>query len=182
MPPTDAVEAKILKTVDDAAKALAKLRTDLAPLARTLKELDVDEGKSLAAMKKAQTAVHKFAAVTKLKTSDAFSSLSAQAQAQVVWIDGLMAKLVSLTGDLDQAKKDSKFDAEKRHGYFVRLLKQLTHSAPQLPMKVRQLIKQIEKDKDLDGFDKSLVPFLPMALTLWLISDTVVDGLAARPK
>jgi len=179
---TEELEAKILKAVGEAEKGMAKLQLDLTPLARNLKGLEVDKDKSLAAMKKVYAFMGKFSAVTKLQQSKVFDSLSPKAQAQVVWMDGLMSELLKLADRLAQTQKDAKMDPDKKHTYLVRVLKEEVRQAPQMPKGVGQLVKQIEKGKDLGGFDGAMIAFLPMAIMLWMIWDTIVRGLKARPK
>lgn len=175
------VEARILKAVDEAEKGLNKLQMDLTPLAKKLKDLDVDKAKSLAAMKKVYAVMGKFTAVTKIQSSNAFAGLKPEAQATVVWMGGLMSEVQRLTDRLQQNQKDAKMDPAKKHAYLVRVLKHDVRDTSQMP-KLMQLVKQIEKGKGTGDFDDAMISFLPMAIMLWTIRDTIVRGLKARPK
>jgi hypothetical protein len=175
------LDAKILKVVDEAEKGLTKLQADLTPLSKKLKELDVDKAKSLAAMKKVFAVMGKFTAVTKLQSSNAFAGLKPETQAQVTWMGGLVSELLKLSDRLHQNQKDAKMDPAKKRAYLVRVLKHDVRDTSQMP-KLMQLVKQIEKGKDTGDFDDAMISFLPMAIMLWTIRDTIQRGLKARPK
>jgi hypothetical protein len=182
MPGTDPLESKILKAVDDAEKGLAKLELDLSPLARKLKALDLDEGKALVAMKKVYGVAAKFSGVTKFQSSKVFEQLSPEAQAKVEWMGKLLTDLTRKADELRDSLKQSKWDATKKKPMLVKILKQRVREAPQMPKSVSLLVKSIDKDKDLGGFDGAKTSFLPMAILLWMIWDTIGRGLKARPR
>lgn len=178
----DELENKILKAVGEAEKGLVKLQMELSMVAKKLKEPSVDEAKALAAMKKVYAFMGKFTSVTKIQSSKVFDQLSPQAQAKVVWMDKVMAELLKQADQLQQAQKESKWDPEKKKPMLIKVLKQRVREAPQMPRGVGQLVKMIEKGKDIGGFDGAMIGFLPMAIMLWMIWDTITRGLKAKPR
>ncbi|MCR8725922.1 hypothetical protein [Frigidibacter sp. ROC022] len=176
------LESKILKAVGEAEKGLSKLQMDLGVVAKKLKEPSVDQAKALAAMKKVYAFMGKYTAVTKIQSSKVFDQLSPKAQAKVVWMDKVMAELLKQADQLKQAQKESKWDPDKKKPMLLKVLKQRVREAPQMPRGVGTLVKTIEKGKDLGGFDGASIGFLPMAIMLWMIWDTITRALKSKPR
>lgn len=177
----DEIEAKVLKAVADAHKAVARLMAELKPLASSIRRGEIDGVLAGKLCKRTKASLGKFGAVTKLRTHPVFGKLSEAGQAQVVWISELMTRLLALKERLDQARKQSKLYTNRKWRMHLKVAREAARATPQLPPKIRAMMKTAEKAGD-DFDDADLVPFVPMALLLLQLCDAITKGLKARPR
>ena len=177
-----AVDLKVRKAVFEAEKALKALAKDVSPTAFNIKLDKLDKGKILAARKKVTAFMTKYTSLTQLQNSAVYDALSAQSQAYVDWMDGVMGGLLRLVGDLEKAAKMASKDPGKDLKILVSTSEKHFKKLRQAPQGLGTLIKEIKKDFGPDSPGFTGVSILPALIMLLLIFETIVTWFKKRPK
>ncbi|MCR8725923.1 hypothetical protein [Frigidibacter sp. ROC022] len=175
------IETKVLKAVGDAQKAMARLMTELRPLVSNVRRGEIDGGLAVKLYKRAKATLGRFGKVTRLRDHPVFPRLSEAVRAQVDWISMLMTGLLQLKARLDKARKQSKLYVSRKWRMHLKVAREAVRAAPQVPPKLRAMMKKAEKAKD-DFEDADRVPYVPMSLLLVQLADAISKGLKTRPR
>jgi len=163
----------ILKRLNEAQTALKGLGKDLRKPAILLNQGKLIFPKGKAAADKVLAFMKKFAPLAKLQNSKKFKSWPEEVQGGIVWIDGLIAELMQVEGELRRCVKIAKKPAEKQPKILVKTTKELSIGVSGLPKGVGTLIKEVKKGEAIGGSQGAMISLLPLVILLWAVAATV---------
>jgi hypothetical protein len=181
MAETAELEAKVVKAVEAARLAIAKLMQELRPLAASVRLGEVDGDLAMKLQKRVKAVMTRFGPVTRLNAAPVLAALSEKAQAQVVWLSELMTRLLKLADQAAAARKKAKLYVNRKWRLHLKAAREALRATPRPPLKIKAMLKKAEKARD-DFEDADLVPYVPISLLLMTLWDTIFRGLKTQPR
>lgn len=175
-------EEQINRLITDAMSALGLLERELRKSLSFFRKGIFVEAKAKQVTQKIADLVKRFAVVGTLKMQKDFASLSAQTQADVLWIEGLLNSLADCEVEVVKMKRiykkpvDPQIKIILRHGkaYFAKVKTQ--------PKGISILLKQLQKEEPIPGPEKDSIGFMPLVVLMWKTADDIMVGLKSRTK
>ena len=198
---TAPLDAPVLKGVGEAVRALAALQKILNGLvAHMPASVPPDKAKALAV--KLRKFMAKYAPMTKISGSKIFDQLSPEAQAGVLWLDGVIADLMKMEDALKVAAKTADLDIAKNPDKAVKQFKLAAKEAGSPPWatgtiaKVEKEFKTYTGQKDkldalanilktgdkIGGIEGTCVSALGLVILLHWVFKYLKDKMGAAPK
>jgi hypothetical protein len=174
-------DARAMKQVREAVRALDEVEKLLLPVVRLLPKRQVDPEKALRALKKLLAIAPRYQALAKMRGAAA-EALTPAARAQVDWIGGVIDSLDSLDDRLRLAKKQAALKPADKYDLLVKAASRITVAMSAPPRGMSPLIKELKKGVDPAGATGQLIPHLPLALLLAQALDLIGDAQKARPR
>ncbi len=147
---TSALDAPVLKGVGEAVRALAALQKILNGLVARM-PASVPPDKAKAAALKVRKFLALYAPMTKIAGSKIFDQLSAEAQAGVLWIDGVIADLMKVEDALKNAAKAADLDVAKDPNKALKQIKAAAKEAGNPPWATGTIAKVEKELKTYEG-------------------------------
>ena len=181
MAETAVIEEKVLKAVEAARLAVARLMQELRPLAASVRLGEVDGELAMKLQKRVKAVMARFGPVTRLNVPPVMAVLSAGARAQVEWLSALMTRLVALGDELAAARKKASLYVNRKWRLHLKAARDALRATPRPPLRIKAMLKKAEKARD-DFEDADLVPYVPISLLLMTFWEAIAKGLRAQPR
>jgi len=173
-------DAVILKSVNEAEGALARLMGELKSVTANIRKGDVSPAKVKAAQAKVAAYMKKYASITKVQNSPVFDRLSPARQADVVWFDGVMGDLLGFFEKGRWVEVAARLDPKKNPKKIIEAIEKAKKqwSFQGLGTIQKEMQKGIDHWKD----GGAGIAFLPMAVMLFVLWQMMKAWLNKRPK
>ncbi|MCV2869349.1 hypothetical protein OEW28_12005 [Defluviimonas sp. WL0002] len=173
-------DAAALKAVREAEKGLVRLQKELRKSIKKFTNGESDRQKIKAAQSKILDFMARQKSTLKLQRSAAFDKLSEEAQAGLVWLDGVTSDLNNLLGRLEFCKRMMKRDPEGDRKILVKTVRDFRAEIGQPPKGLGVLLKMVKQGTEARHPAGAQLAALPMIILFWLMVETIVRGLRKR--
>lgn len=176
----DDPDAAVLKACNEAEAGLSRLMGELKSVTTGIEKGTVKPEKVKAGQVKVAAFMKKFASVTKLQGSPVFARLSPARQADIMWLDEVMAELLKLQDEGRWVESAARLDPKKKP---ADVLKALEKAQKQWSFQgLGTLVKQAQKGIDHIKDGGAPIAFLPMAVLLFVLMMAIREKISRRPK